>query len=80
MGIHPGEQPQQLADFVAQTGITFPILQDTNYTLSKFPYPPGVSYPYPRDVVIDKNLTVRAIRNSFNPGEMEALIQQLLAE
>ena len=78
-GLHPGEDPQQLADFVTQTGITFPVVNSQN-TLGHFAYPPGVGYPYPRDVVIDKNLVVRAIRNSFNPGEMDALVKQLLAE
>ncbi len=78
-GLQSGEQPQQLADFITQTGITFPVLEANN-TLGKFAFPPGVQYPFPRDIVIDKTLKVRAIRNSFNPGELEALVVQLLAE
>ncbi len=78
-GIHPGDPPGAVADFVEQTGITFPVLADDG-TLWKFAYPPGVGYPYPRDVVIGKDLQIRSIKNSFNVTEMDALVQALLAE
>lgn len=78
-GIHRGDPPDQVADFLEQTGITFPVLADQG-TLYDFAYPEGVGYPYPRDIVIDKNLQVRAIKNSFNVAEMDALVQTLLAE
>ena len=64
--------------FRKQTGLSFPIVDDVAYTLSEFAFPPGVSYPYPRDVVVDKNLVVRSIRNSFNVDEMRTLIDKLL--
>ncbi len=50
------------------------------YTLNLFAFPQGVSMPYPRDVIIDKKLKVRLIRNSFSVKEVEALVQKLLAE
>jgi len=78
-GLHSGETPQKLADFIEQTGITFPVLH-SNGTLGRFSYPPGVGYPYPRDVVIGKDLTIRSIKASFDAGEMEALVEALLAE
>ncbi len=78
-GIHPGDPPEAVADFIEQTGITFPVLADEG-TLYDFVFPPGVGYPYPRDIVIGKDLTVRSIKNSFNVTEMDALIQALLAE
>jgi hypothetical protein len=78
-GLHPGDDPKLLTDFVAQTGITFPVVHSQG-TLSQFQFPPGVGYPYPRDVVIGKDRRVRTIRNSFDADEMEALIAQLLAE
>ncbi len=77
--IHPGDPPDQIADFIEQTGITFPVLADEG-TLYEFSFPNGVGYPYPRDIVIGKDLTVRSIKNSFSVDEMDALIQQLLAE
>jgi peroxiredoxin len=80
-GLHPsGESAQQVADFVKQTGVSFPIVADQSGTLGKFAFPPGVGYPYPRDVVIGKDLKVRSIRNSFNVDEVDALVQQLLKE
>jgi hypothetical protein len=78
-GIHQNESPALLADFLEQTGVTFPIEADRG-TLSKLAFPPGVGYPYPRDVVIGKDLVVRSIKNSFNASEMDALVQSLLAE
>ena len=39
-----------------------------------------MGFPYPRDIVIDRNGTVRAIRNSFNVEEMTALVEELIAE
>ncbi len=78
-GLHRGESPDDLADFIEQTGVTFPVLNGRG-TLADFAFPPGVGYPYPRDVVIGKDLRVRAIRNSFNVEEMKALVERLLAE
>ena len=78
-GLHGNEPAQLLADFVEQTGVTYPVLYH-NGTQGKFDYAPGVGYPYPRDVVIGKDGTVRSIKNSFDIQEMDALIQQLLAE
>ncbi len=79
-GLHPSEKPSDLAAFVQQTGITFPVKADVGYTLNLFAFPQGVSMPYPRDVIIDKKLKVRLIRNSLSVKEVEALVQKLLAE
>lgn len=80
IGIHAGESPDQLADFVEQTGVTFELLADEGHTVSHFQYNDGVGYPYPRDVVIGPDLIIRSSENSFNADEMEALIQEILAE
>ena len=79
LGLHQGESGAQLEDFRRQTGVTFPFVADQN-TLGKFAWPSGVGYPYPRDIVIGKDLTVHSIKNSFDVAEMDALIQKLLAE
>ena len=55
-------------------------LDDPGSTLFDLAYPFGVFYPYPRDVVVDKNLKIRAIRNSFNSSEIQALVEALLEE
>ena len=79
IGLHQNEPGDLLTDFIQQTGITFPVMPD-RATLRSFEYPSGVGYPYPRDIVIDKNLTVRSIKASFNVAEMDELITRLLAE
>lgn len=79
-GIHRGENPSLLQDFVEQTGVTYPIVADSGSTLNTLAFPAGVGYPYPRDVVIGKDLTVRSIKNSFNAAEMQTLVENLLAE
>lgn len=79
IGIHPGDPPEQVANFISQTGISFPVIADEG-SRGLFRYPQGVGYPYPRDVVIGKDLVVRSIKNSFSVQEMDALVQNLLAE
>ncbi len=76
----PSEDPTLIEDFRTQTGVTFPLVRDERNSLSQLAFPPGVGFPYPRDVVIGKDGTIRAIRNSFNVEEMDALVQELLAE
>ncbi len=78
-GVYSGEDPAAIADFKEQTGVTFPLLQDTG-SFSTLAFPAGVGFPYPRDVIIGKDLSIRSIRNSFNPEESDALIVELLAE
>jgi len=78
-GIHQGESAELLEEFLDQTGVQFPLVPD-QATLGRLAFPPGVGYPYPRDVVVGKDGTVRMIRNSFNVEEMRALVEGLLAE
>ncbi len=78
-GLHSGESAKQLADFVQQTGITFKVFEDRG-SLNELAFPPGVGYPYPRDVVIGKDLTVRHIASSFSVQELQTLIERLLKE
>lgn len=79
IGLHQDESAEQLAAFIEQTGVTFPIVSDQG-SLYQLDFPIGVGYPYPRDVVVGKDLTIHAIKNSFDVEEMDALIGQLLAE
>lgn len=79
-GVHSGEDPAQLDDFIEQTGVSFPIIGDEGNTLYAFDYPEGVGYPYPRDVIVGPDLTIHSIKNSFDVDEAEALIQDLLAD
>lgn len=78
--MHPGDPPAQIEAFVAQTGITFPVVLDVDTSRVDFNFAQGVGYPYPRDVVIGKDRTIHSIKNSFDVEEMDALVQALLAE
>ncbi len=78
-GIHPGESASKLEDFRKQTGVTFPFVADQG-TLERFDFSEGTGYPYPRDVVIGKDLRIHSIKNSFDAAEIDALIRALLAE
>ena len=80
-GLHsPSESPTLVANFVEQTGISYTVMADQNYTKGSFAFPPGSGFPYPRDVVIGKDLTIRLIKSSFDVAEMDQLIQRLLNE
>jgi hypothetical protein len=79
VGLHQGENPELLNNFIEQTGVTYPIIRD-NSTLGRFEFPPGVGYPYPRDIVIGKDLTVHSIKSSFNFEEMDNLVRSLLSQ
>ncbi len=76
-GLNGGDPADQLAAFLEQTGITFPVI-DARGTAGLFNYPPGVGYPYPRDIVIGPDLQVLSIRNSFNEREIRSLIRSFL--
>lgn len=78
--IHPGDPPGQVQAFIEQTGVTYPVIMDVNTSRIDFNFSQGVGYPYPRDIVIGKDLTIHSIKNSFDVEEMDALVQRLLAE
>jgi len=74
------EKAGSLSSFIKQNGITFRTVKDVNDSLLQVKFPPGVNAPYPREVIVDKNLTIRSLRSSFNVKEVDAIIQKLLKE
>lgn len=68
----------QLASFKDQFQITFPIFHDEG-TVNAIEWPLGVVSPYPREVVVDQAGIVRLIKSSYNPEELMAMIEALLA-
>ena len=81
VGVHLANEPPGLVqDFREQTGVTFPLLADEGDTIFQIALPRGTGMPYPRDVVVDENLVIRSNKNSFDPVEMQQLIDELLAE
>ncbi len=78
-GIHDGESQDDLSVFIETTDVTFPLVADRG-TLLRLAFPEGIIAPYPRDVIVDKDLTIRMIRSSFDADEMVTLIDELLEE
>ena len=74
------EKAADVAAFIKQNGLTFKTVKDVNNTLNKISFPPGVNAPYPREAIVDKTLTIRAVRSNFNVKEVDTLIQKLLKE
>ncbi len=81
MGIYnTSEVAKDVAGFIKQNGLTFRMVKDVNKTYNKVKFPHGVLAPYPREIIVDKNLTIRALRSSFNIKEVDSIIQKLLKE
>ncbi len=78
-GLHQGEPAKLLADFAEQTGITFPLVYSQG-TLQRFAFPPGVGYPFPRDVIVGPDLRIVSVKTSFSIEEVEADILSALGK
>jgi len=78
-GLFGGETTETVRAFIEQTGVTFPIVRgDTTY--SEYANPDGAISPYPLDVIIDREGTIRYLRHEFDGDAMVAQVEQLLAE
>jgi peroxiredoxin len=79
-GINGDSESQSRIDaFVRRHGVTFPIVHDRD-TQGLFNYPPHVGLPYPRDVVVGRDLRIRSIKRVFRVDEQAHEIESLLAE
>jgi hypothetical protein len=77
-GLHGGEPENLVADFVAQTGVTFPVMFG-QFSITAFAFP-SVGYPFPRQVVIGKDRTIRSLRNDLDIPSLRAEVVRLLGE
>lgn len=66
-----------IENFIADQGITFPVLRDLSGIYGQYNIPGGQS-PYPRDFIVDKNGTVMLAKTEYDPGEMIRIIETLL--
>ena len=81
VGIDPdmGDTASIMSQFIAQTGVTFPMGWDFTGTYMQFRNAGGTSIsPYPLDVVIDTDGTVAYINREYGAAEMQAVIEGLL--
>mgnify|MGYP000220795759 CR=1 FL=1 len=78
-GVFGTESAETVGAFQEQTQVSFPLLlQDT--TRSKLAFSDAAISPYPLDVILDRDGTIRYLRREFDVGAMEATLEQLLAE
>lgn len=70
---------ETILDFVDTTGVTFPVMRDEAGTYFEYDVTQE-SAPFPLDVVVDKQGTIRLISERYDPDELEALIDELIAE
>jgi peroxiredoxin len=73
IGISVDEEPAGIANFVKDTGATFPIAWDDGQVVSKSYQPPTM----PTSFVIDKSGIVRFVHSGFHSGEEESLEKEV---
>lgn len=74
-----GVTDETIVAFAEQTGVTFPVMRDSAGTYFEYDVVQE-SAPFPLDVIVDKNGVVRYIAERFDPDEIEATINELIAE
>ena len=78
-GLFGRESAATINAFVEQTGVTFPILRG-DQTYFEYDVPDGTISPFPLDVIIDRDGTIRYLRHEFDGAAMADTVQRLLAE
>lgn len=77
-GLFGSESAATVEAFREQTGVTFPLLLGDS-TFGQYQNPDGSISPYPLDVIIDQQGTIRYLRHEFDAEGMRATIDALLA-
>jgi len=78
-GLFGSESSVTVEGFRDQTNVTFPLLLGDS-TVGAYANPDGAISPYPVDVIIDKQGTIRYLRHEFDAQAMRAMIEQLATE
>jgi len=68
-----------IEEFIADQGITFPVLHDNAGVYGDYNLP-GSESPYPRDFILDADGVIRLAKTEYEPGLMIAVIESLLAD
>ena len=69
-----------IKQFVADQGVTFPILYDQGGTLRNDYFLSRSLSPFPRDYIIDQNGIIRYTSTEYHPQTMIEVIESLLSE
>jgi hypothetical protein len=75
--------PDAVADFVANQGVTFPVMVQETAVTPTYSTIEGVydgANPYPVDILIDKNGIIRYVSREYDPVGIDDMVQVLLAE
>lgn len=75
VGISVDEEPDGIAAFAAETGVSFPLAWDSDQSVAAAYSPPTM----PTSYVIDKNGIVRHVHDGYRPGD-EATLEKHVAE
>ncbi len=79
IGINPGADDDALVrQFVAQTGVTFPVGWDQSRSYSQL-HPGGAISPFPLDVVIDQEGRIAYLSARYDGSEILRVTESLLA-
>lgn len=79
-GLYGGDTAAIVEQFVAQTGVTFPVGWDANGTYGVFRGGGGASVsPFPLDVVVGRDGVVRYISREYEADELASAIEAALA-
>ena len=77
------DNPAAVADFVDNVGVTFPVKLEESTVTPTYATIEGIhdgANPFPVDILVDKNGIIRYIAREYDPLEMHAKVQELLAE
>ena len=75
VGISVDEEPDGIAAFAAETGVSFPLAWDSDQSVAAAYSPPTM----PTSYVIDKNGIVRHVHDGYRPGD-EVTLEKHVAE
>lgn len=68
-----------MAQFISQTGITFPVVRDVDRTYGDFGWPPAIS-PFPRQVVVDGNRRIVYLASEYRATDLEKALTDSINE
>lgn len=73
-------QIAEVEAFCSTLDVTFPVGVEDTQTYESLAGAFDGANPYPVDVLVDKQGIIRYVAREYDPAQMEAVIQQLLAE
>ena len=75
-GLFGQDDATRVRDFIAKTGVSFPVVLDQGQS-DYFSSSPGIS-PYPYDVIVDRNGVVVSIMTQYDPDALRAVVDAAL--